>query len=74
MKKPTLTAMAFVCHQPYCESGLTKKQILNGQLPSHLGLWLYALVGREEQNQAHLLTAGPAAQSGGNYEMLFPRN
>lgn len=74
MKKPTLTGMAFVFHQQYCESGLSERQILNGQLPSHLGLWLYALVWREEQNQAHLLPAGPAAQGSGNDVMLFPRN
>lgn len=60
-KKPTLTAMAFVSHQQYCESGLAKKQMPNGQLPSHLRLWLCALVWQAEQNRARLLAAGPAA-------------
>lgn len=33
-----LTAMAFVCNQQYCESGLAKKQMLKGQLLPR-GLW-----------------------------------
>lgn len=66
--------MAFVCHQQYRECGLTKKQKLSGQPPSLPVLCLCALVCRAGQNPARVLAAGPAAQGGGNDEMLFPRN